>query len=64
MNWLKKLGASNRVFFLIGAISGVIAIKTQPDGNLLVTSVCALMGGMALLIISLLIKKVRDRFQS
>ena len=56
---LPKANRGNRLAFLIGAIIGVIAIKTQPDGNLLVTTVCALIAGLFALIICSLFKRLR-----
>jgi hypothetical protein len=54
----KNLKRSDQVAFLIGAILAVIAIKTEPDGNLLVTTVCFLIGGTS----SLLAWKVLNKF--
>lgn len=45
MQLFNRVSRGSKVTFLIGAIIGVVAIKTQPDGNLLVTSVCALISG-------------------
>jgi hypothetical protein len=61
MNWIAKLNRSNRFAFIIGAILGTIAIKTQPDGNLLVTTVCALMGGSITLTVWIILNKIRQR---
>ncbi|CAB4794689.1 unannotated protein [freshwater metagenome] len=61
MSWIAKLNRSNRLAFIIGAILGTIAIKTQPDGNLLVTTVCALMGGSITFTVWTLLKKLRQR---
>ena len=60
MSWIAKTNRSNRLAFIIGAILGTIAIKTQPDGNLLVTTVCALMGGSLTLAAWALLKKLRQ----
>jgi hypothetical protein len=61
MSWIAKLNRSNRLAFIIGAILGTIAIKTQPDGNLLVTTVCALMGGSITVSVWILLNKIRQR---
>lgn len=45
MQLFNRVSRGSKVTFIIGAIIGVAAIKTQPDGNLLVTSVCALISG-------------------
>jgi|GEM_PF-3217327 len=60
MSWIAKLDRDSRLAFIIGAILGTIAIKTQPDGNLLVTTVCALMGGSITFIAWALLKKLRQ----
>jgi len=60
MSKLPKLDRSSRLAFIIGAIIGTIAIKTQPDGNLLVTTVCALIGGSITLTACILLKKLRS----
>ena len=61
MSWIAKIDQSNRFAFIVGAILGVMAIKTQPDGNLLVTTVCALMGGSITLTVWILLNKIRQR---
>jgi hypothetical protein len=63
MSKLLKLDRGNRLAFLIGAILGVLAIKTQPDGNLLVTTVCAVIAGTFSLIIWNLLKKLRTKLR-
>lgn len=50
MNRFSMQDRSNRIAFIVGAIAGIFAIKTQPDGNLLVTTVCALIAGACSLI--------------
>lgn len=45
----------NRIAFIIGALSGLILIKQQPDGNLLVTAVFTLITGTLTLLVWLLI---------
>jgi hypothetical protein len=60
MSWIAKLDRDSRLAFIIGAILGTITIKTQPDGNLLVTTVCALIGGSITLIAWALLKKLRQ----
>lgn len=54
----KNLKRSDQVAFLIGAILAVIAIKTEPDGNLLVTTVCFLIGGTSSLLAWKVLKKL------
>lgn len=49
MQLYNRVSRGSKVTFLIGAIIGVAAIKTQPDGNLLVTSVCAFISGTIVL---------------
>jgi hypothetical protein len=49
-----------KIAFIIGATLGVIAIKTEPDGNLLVTTMCALIGGTLSVITWKLLKKIRN----
>ena len=61
MSWIAKIDQSNRFAFIVGAILGVMAIKTQPDGNLLVTTVCALMGGSITFTVWILLNKIRQR---
>lgn len=61
MNRLLKLDRGNRLAFYIGAALGVIAIRTQPDGNLLVTTVCALIAGTFSLTIWSLLKRFRTK---
>jgi len=46
----KNLKRSDQVAFLIGAILALIAIKTEPDGNLLITTACFLIGGTTSLV--------------
>ena len=53
---MRQTITSNKIVFVIGATIGVIIIKREPDGNLLVTSVCAFLGGTCALAIWKLIK--------
>jgi hypothetical protein len=53
---MRQTITGSRIAFVIGATIGVIIIKREPDGNLLVTSVCALMGGASALLLWKLIK--------
>lgn len=53
---MRQFMTGSRIAFVIGATIGVIIIKREPDGNLLVTSVCALMGGTTALFLWKLIK--------
>ncbi len=53
---MQKVSKGSKIAFAIGAIIGVILIKREPDGNLLVTNVCALMGGTSALLIWKLFK--------
>jgi len=57
MQLFNRASRGSKIAFLIGAIIGVAAIKTQPDGNLLVTSVCALISGTFALGVWLLLKR-------
>jgi hypothetical protein len=59
VNTRPKLTRANKLAFIVGAILGTIAIKTQPDGNLLVTTVCALIAGSISLTAWNLLKKLR-----
>jgi hypothetical protein len=58
MSWSKNLDKSESVVFLVGAVIAVIAIKTEPDGNLLVTTTCFLFGGTFALIAWKISKKI------
>ncbi len=58
MSWSKNLDKSESVVFLVGAATAVIAIKTEPDGNLLVTTTCFLFGGTFALIAWKILKKI------
>ena len=58
MSWSKNLDKSESVVFLVGAVIAVIAIKTEPDGNLLVTTTCFLFGGTFALIAWKILKKI------
>jgi hypothetical protein len=58
MSWSKNLDKSESVVFLVGAVIAVIAIKTEPDGNLLVTTTCFLFGGTFALIAWNISKKI------
>jgi len=60
MSWPKNLDKSESIVFLVGAAIAVIAIKTEPDGNLLVTTACFLIGGTFALIALKLFKKVMN----
>ena len=57
---MRQTITSNKIAFFIGATIGVIIIKREPDGNLLVTSVCALLGGSGALAIWKLIKRLKS----
>jgi hypothetical protein len=58
MSWSKNLDKSESVVFLVGAAIAVIAIKTEPDGNLLVTTTCFVFGGTFALIAWKILKKI------
>ena len=58
MSWSKNLDKGESVVFLVGAAIAVIAIKTEPDGNLLVTTTCFLFGGTFALIAWKILKKI------
>ena len=53
---MRQTITGNKIAFVIGATLGVIIIKREPDGNLLVTSVCALIGGTGVLALWKLIR--------
>jgi hypothetical protein len=54
---MDRFAKSDQIVMLLGAIAAVLWIKQEPDGNLLVTSVCALIGGSISLGIWRFIKK-------
>ena len=58
MSWSKNPDKSESIVFLVGAAIAVIAIKTEPDGNLLVTTTCFLFGGTFALVVWKLLKKM------
>ena len=58
MSWSKNPEKSESIVFLVGAAIAVIAIKTEPDGNLLVTTTCFLFGGTFALVAWKLLKKM------
>lgn len=58
MSWSKNPDKSESIVFLVGAAIAVIAIKTEPDGNLLVTTTCFLFGGTFALVAWKLLKKM------
>jgi hypothetical protein len=58
MSWSKNPYKSESIVFLVGAAIAVIAIKTEPDGNLLVTTTCFLFGGTFALVAWKLLKKI------
>jgi hypothetical protein len=58
MSWSKNPEKSESIVFLVGAAIAVIAIKTEPDGNLLVTTTCFLFGGTFALVAWKLLKKI------
>jgi len=58
MSWSKNPDKSEPIVFLVGAAIAVIAIKTEPDGNLLVTTTCFLFGGTFALVAWKLLKKI------
>jgi hypothetical protein len=41
---MDRLAKSDQIVMLFGAFTAVFWIKQEPDGNLLVTSLCALVG--------------------
>jgi hypothetical protein len=53
---MRQTITGSKIAFVIGSTIGVIIIKREPDGNLLVTTVCALLGGTGVLAIWKLIK--------
>jgi ABC-type uncharacterized transport system permease subunit len=53
---MDRFAKSDQIVMLLGAFAAVLWIKQEPDGNLLVTSVCALIGGSVSLGIWRLIK--------
>lgn len=57
MSWITKTDRDNRLTFIIGAILATIAIKTQPDGNPLATTLCALIADSISLTAWILLKK-------
>jgi len=52
---------SDQIVMVLGAFAAVVWIKQEPDGNLLVTSVCALIGGSVSLVTWRLIKVISGR---
>ena len=58
MSWSKNPDKSESIVSLVGAAIAVIAIKTEPDGNLLVTTTCFLFGGTFALVAWKLLKKI------
>ena len=58
MSWSKNPDKSESIVFLVGAAIAVIAIKTEPDGNLIVTTTCFLFGGTFALIAWKILKKI------
>ena len=54
---------SNRIAFSVGAIAGLVIIKQQPDGNLLVTSVFTLLTGTSALVGWLILKQIFQLFR-
>ena len=58
MRWSKNLDKSESIVFLVGAVIAVIAIKTEPDGNLLITTTCFLFGGTFALIAWKILKRI------
>ena len=54
---MDRFAKSDQIVMLVGAFTAVLWIKQEPDGNLLVTSVCALIGGIVSLGIWRLIKR-------
>jgi uncharacterized membrane protein len=53
---MRQTITGSKIAFVIGAAIGVIIIKREPDGNLLVTSVCAFLGGIVGLFLWKLVK--------
>jgi len=60
MSRLKNLDKSESIVFLVGAAIALFAIKTEPDGNLLVTTACFLFGGTFALIAWKIFKKIKN----
>jgi len=58
MSRLKNPDKSESIVFLVGAAIAVFAIKTEPDGNLLVTTACFLIGGTTSLVAWKALKKL------
>jgi hypothetical protein len=54
---MDRFTKSDQIVMLLGAFAAVLWIKQEPDGNLLVTSMCALIGGSVSLGIWRLIKR-------
>lgn len=61
MKWFSIQDRGNRIAFIVGGALGSIAIRTQPDGNLLVTTVCALIAGALSLTTWGLLKRIRTK---
>jgi hypothetical protein len=55
---MDRFAKSDQIVMLLGAFAAVLWIKQEPDGNLLVTSVCALIGGSVSLGLWWLIKRL------
>ena len=43
---MDRFDKSDQIVMVLGAFAAVLRIKQEPDGNLLVTSICALIGGI------------------
>jgi hypothetical protein len=54
---MDRFTKSDQIVMLLGAFAAVLWIKQEPDGNLLVTSMCALIGGSVSLGIWRLIRR-------
>jgi prophage tail gpP-like protein len=55
---MDRFAKSDQIVMLLGAFAAVLWIKQEPDGNLLVTSVCALIGGNVSLGLWWLVKRL------
>ena len=55
---MSKLKRSDKIAFILGAFAGMVVIKTQPDGNLLVTSVFTMGTGSIMLSLWVGLKKL------
>jgi hypothetical protein len=58
---MSQFKRSRKIAFVIGALIGFVLTRLpyMEDGNLLVTNVCALIGGLTALLIWMVIEKFR-----